>query len=338
VAAELKGHHGWANGIAFSSDGNTLASASSDGTVRLWQAPTFEETDPLQVNAAGRDRAVVLRWRPVRWALAYNVYSVPPGGRRSRLVKLNTEPVTGADFTDQRPGLANGQPQSYAVVPFYRSAAGRTTEGPEVKVTGTPLPAPPGFEVCSVNDSLLPAWVSFDTRTGETVIRSASDFTGQAEDEFHYVCRSVAGNFQMTVRLPSRPGGGSWGKAGIMVRDGLDTGARHAFLGVTPAGGLALEWRPVATYNYSIAMDLVRDAVKAGQPGGVLLRLTRRGNTITPAYSRDGGRSFQTAGDPVTFAQPLPATVQVGLVNSSHALGAISEARFRDLRIEPVAH
>jgi ribosome assembly protein 4 len=41
----LRGHTGWVLGLAFSPDGQQIASASADGTVKIWKAPPVAEPD-----------------------------------------------------------------------------------------------------------------------------------------------------------------------------------------------------------------------------------------------------------------------------------------------------
>src|SRR5947208_13908611 len=47
----LKGHDGWVGGVAFSPDGETLATASADGTAKLWVVATGREVAALKGHA-----------------------------------------------------------------------------------------------------------------------------------------------------------------------------------------------------------------------------------------------------------------------------------------------
>ncbi len=42
VAGPFTGHTSWVKSVAFSPDGHRIVSGSSDGTIRVWNAPTIE--------------------------------------------------------------------------------------------------------------------------------------------------------------------------------------------------------------------------------------------------------------------------------------------------------
>jgi WD40 repeat protein/transcriptional regulator with XRE-family HTH domain len=57
--SSLKGHNNWVDGMAFSPDGSTLASASWDGTVKLWSIP---EGDLIETLTGHKDQVSRVSW------------------------------------------------------------------------------------------------------------------------------------------------------------------------------------------------------------------------------------------------------------------------------------
>jgi WD40 repeat protein len=49
----VTGHQSPVNDVAFSPDGNTLASASADGTVRVWEGILWLDHDDLKAQVCG---------------------------------------------------------------------------------------------------------------------------------------------------------------------------------------------------------------------------------------------------------------------------------------------
>ncbi|MFH1718816.1 MAG: LamG domain-containing protein, partial [Planctomycetota bacterium] len=75
-----------------------------------------------------------------------------------------------------------------------------------------------------------------------TMTGSGVDIWGTA-DEFHFAYKMLTGAGSIVARVDSVSNTHVWAKAGVMIRETLDAGSKHAFACVTPASGVAFQRR-----------------------------------------------------------------------------------------------
>ncbi len=155
-----------------------------------------------------------------------------------------------------------------------------------------------------------------------SVSGSGADIWGTA-DGFQFASRPVSGDLMITARvLDLANATNPWAKAGVMIRESLDTGSRHASTFMTPGNGLSYQRRTVTGQA---------SAHTAGPMGTApyWVRLERIGNVIISSTSPDGTTWRQVRRQTIT----LSALVQVGLAVTNHQDGQLATARFSDVQI-----
>jgi hypothetical protein len=281
------------------------------------------------MGSCSGDKSVLLTWRPLKNAIGYNIYRGAQEVTADKLVRINTDPVTATSFTDAN--LVNGTTLTYAVAPVFKGADGNPVEGLLAAVQATPSEMPQGLVGCGINEGRIGGSVLVDAATGEITVRGAgSSFITRPADQLFFAARTMEGDFQITVKALAKPGGHNLAAAGLMVRESLEPTARHGTIILTANSGLrtGARFEPGVAAGHAEILDA--DTLKVP----IVIRLTRKGNTLTPEYSLDDGKTFEAAGDAATFEQDLPKTVYVGLAVASRDGAKPTTGRFSGLEIK----
>jgi len=164
-----------------------------------------------------------------------------------------------------------------------------------------------------------------------TVAGSGTDIwnvgtAGDYRDEFHFAYKTLTGVGSIVAKVESVQNTNGWAKAGVMIRETLDGGSKHAFACVTPANGVASQGR-INTGDASF--NTAQGGVTA--PHWVKLERDLSGN-FTVSHSANG-----TTWQPVTGATPqniqMGSTVYVGLAVTSHDAALTCQAVFSNVTI-----
>jgi TolB protein len=167
---------------------------------------------------------------------------------------------------------------------------------------------------------------AFDSVTGEYRITGAGANMWAKVDQFQYVWKEMTGNFTVNATVRFIGQGAAHRKAGIVVRQSLDTDATYADVVVHGDGMPSLQWRPrkgedTGTFNLPIE-----------GPGTFKIRLVRAGARIYMYIGRNGAELKEIGHTEVTFQPQTP--VLVGLAVCSHDAAASDTAIFSDVSIQ----
>lgn len=155
-----------------------------------------------------------------------------------------------------------------------------------------------------------------------TVQGSGADIWGTS-DAFQYVYQSLTGNGEIIARVNSLGNTNTYAKAGVMFRETLTTGSKHAMTNVTPTAGV--EFLRRSTTSGTTAATVV---------GGIAaprwIRMVRSGNTFT-SYQSANGTTWTQIGSPTTIT--MANTIYVGLAVTSHVTGTLTTGVFDNVSV-----
>lgn len=232
------------------------------------------------------------------------------------------------------PGKVTQSGSSYTLDPASVEPAGNKPGTPKMddlvyqpfeKPTYTPCPAtnplPAPKKSNDIGAVQIEGSAGYDSGT-YTVSGSGNDIW-DAADAFQYVNETLTGDGDIVARVASLDYTNDWAKAGVMIRETLDAGSRHASMFVTPTMGTAFQWRA----------DPNAGSGHGGYGGAppAWVKLSRRGSTFT-GYTSSDGVNWAYVGSATIY---MGSTVYVGLAVTSHNSGLSCRATFDNVNVTP---
>jgi RHS repeat-associated protein len=182
--------------------------------------------------------------------------------------------------------------------------------------TGAAQPLPSPWTTTSVASPTQTGTASYSGGT-YTVSSNGYDIW-DSDDQPQVMTQTLQGDGTIVAKVTSHTDTDGWAKAGLIIKDNLNSGSNYAAVMVTPENGVRMQ--------YDYLEDI--DGGSYSFPNA-WLKLTRSGNTITTYKSSNGTSWTQVGTDTVT----LTNTTQIGLFVVSGNPSLTSTATFTDVSV-----
>jgi len=142
-------------------------------------------------------------------------------------------------------------------------------------------------------------------------------------DEFHFAYKELTSPGSIIAKIESVEQTHDWAKAGVMLRDTLDTDSIHAMMIVSATQGVSFQRRR-SVGGVSFATDI------AGIMAPQWVKIERSvSGAVTASYSADGASWTQVGNEGMKMNIPM----YIGLAVTAHNAGEVCEAKFSNVSI-----
>ncbi|WP_136079130.1 DUF1349 domain-containing protein [Pontiella desulfatans] len=155
-----------------------------------------------------------------------------------------------------------------------------------------------------------------------TVIGAGDDIGGTA-DNFHYLHQTLSGDGEIQARVVNHDASNAWAEAGVMIRETVAAGSKHACQSITIGNG--------SSFQYRTATDGSSGNTTPGD-GMVVpywVKVVRSNDTFT-GYSSSNGTNWNQIG---TQSISMQDDICMGLSVTSHTTGTLCTATFDNVTV-----
>jgi hypothetical protein len=185
-------------------------------------------------------------------------------------------------------------------------------------------PLPTRYVSVDVGSTLIPGSACYENGIF-TVKGSGEDIWG-TEDAFHFMYKPMSANGEIVCKVLTQDFTFEWNKVGLMMRESLAPGSRHAFMAITSGNGAAFQYRDQPD-GFSVNSN-TGGAIKSP----LWLKLIKNGTTYNGYYSLDGVTWIRQGYIDIDFGRDVP--FYAGIAITSHYNAQLSTATIEDFEIK----
>ena len=273
-----------------------------------------ESNRALNVKSTSGSKSVQLVWTKSTEATSYKVLrSLTPNGPYTA-IKTG---LTTTNCTDT--AVTNGVAYYYVISACKNGA--EITDSDEVCGIPTAGMASPWL----TKDIGVPGYTGGASLvSGVFTLLGGGDDIWNTADKFRYAYQSGSGDGTVIARVTAVGNTDAWAKAGVMIRESLTPGSKHAFMCLTPGNGAAFQSRN-ATGGSSLSANTT------GVVAPYWVKITRVGNVFTGFTSPNGTTWTKIGQQSIT----MTTGVYIGLAVTSHNDATLTTATFQNVTATP---